>query len=268
MRRKIPKNKGVKYIAQTLAKYQKRKYGSYKTALPAARDILAKLNESGEQVSVQNIWKYSRTRRPRKKARKPLLPESLAQPSYYWDLLNYDAEIKRCSNELWFVSEVSPADLPIIQGGSSINAETYFGDYISYCNQLVAQIDKNKTRYTSDDCIWMVMCTEPEFFDGKWVSQIISVNQSAIRTDYGFDSHNPKSSPLEPAPPTSREEKNKKKQEATKAKDTTEESDRVKEIRGLISDLREDVKAGILKPADYSKKVDALLKKLQSGGNI
>lgn len=270
MRRKIPKNKGVRYVANTLSKYQKHKYGNYKQALPSAYEILEKLKANGEDVSVKNIWKYSRNRRVKKQV-VPELTDFLKTPAYYWELVNYDAEIKRCTNEIWFYSEVSPQGMPLIQGGSTINPDEYFKDYISYCNKLAAQVDRNNTRYTSDDCLWFVMCTEPIKTDGKYISTIISVNRDGVRTDYGFDSYNPKSSPPEPIPleeKPSRQSKSKKTSQPAAEASAMGEAERIKQLRGMIQDFREDLKAKLITKKEYLREVDRILKKLETGGNV
>lgn len=255
------RTKGVRYIAKTLSKYQKHKYGNRVQALPSARDIYEKINANGEKVSVKNIWKYSRSRKPEKNPR-PILPEFLLQQRPYFELLDYDVWVKRSPNNVFFESTLSPSDLPLIQGGETLDVNLYFGDFISFCNSLKQQTDPNESRYVTE---WQVMCTEPVLINKVWTSTIICVNENGDQTNYGFNPDDPKAKPLEvgeqPQQPSPR-----KPEPAKPAPD--DDSARVKEIRGLVSDLTEAYKAGALSKKDYSKKVDMVLKRLEKGGNI
>ena len=57
------KYKGVRYIAKSLVKYQKGKYPNYNKALPDARKFLSEIKSNKENVTLKNLWKYSRTRK-------------------------------------------------------------------------------------------------------------------------------------------------------------------------------------------------------------
>ena len=187
------KYKGVRYIAQRLTKYQKRKYPSYSKALPDARKFFNQLKKENKKVIIKNIWQLSRKRRAVTKTTakgKPQIDKNLTDLSYYFETIDYPTWILRCPNNVWFVSEISPSALPDIQGGSAITYEDYFADYVNYINAMKLLSTPGANRYETD---WLVTCTEPKYNKAKkrYESKIISVNSNGERTSYGFDPKKP-----------------------------------------------------------------------------
>jgi hypothetical protein len=185
--------KGVRYIAKSLNKYFKGKYPTYTSALPQARKINADLKSKREKVILKNITPY--VRKSRKKFKKDHsgkfeITDALLVPTYYWCLADYPQWIALCSNNIVFHSEISPAQMPPIQGGT-LPSESYFTDYISFCNNEKgkAAAEENEDAYTTE---WMVMCTEPvPDKDGTFKSKIISVDSEGNPIDYGFNPNDP-----------------------------------------------------------------------------
>ncbi len=274
------KYKGVRYIAKALTKYQKVKYPSYNKALPDARKYLAELKNNNEKVVLKNLWKYSRKRKPTtgttKKGQAPKIDKNLTDLSFYFELIDYPTWILRCPNTVWFTSKITPNKLPDIQGGSVIDYDDYFAPYVNFINGMKGLTNPEDNRYETD---WLVTCTEPFYNKAtkRWESKIISVDSNGNEFDYGFDPNTPsllatkpKLSGTEIEPPTPKEEEPKEKpsEKPTPAEESTSNAERVKEIRGLIADLRQDVKDGLISKEDYSVMVKELTSKLNKGGSV
>ncbi len=276
------KFKGVRYIAKALVKYQKGKYSNYNKALPDARKFLSDLKSNEEKVNLKNLWKYSRTRRgtSKKSTSSPDIDSKLKQLSFYFDLMDYPTWILRTTNKVYFTSDLIPDNLPPIQGGSSIDYSVYFAPYVNFINSMKSLTDPNDNRYETD---WLVTCTEPFFnkSNKRWESKIISVDTNGNEFNYGFNPSTPsllatktklsepKEEPKKETEPKE-EPKPKSTEKPTEPKETVSQSnvERVKEIRGLISDYRQDVKDGLLSKEDYRELVKELNSKLDRGGSV
>ena len=258
------KYKGVRYIAQRLTKYQKGKYKNYNQALPDARRFFAQIKEDKKKVVLTNIWDLSRTRKTKKGV--PVLDRNLAQMSYYFELIDYPRWILRCSNDLFFISEISPASLPEIQGGTLPDYERYFADFVNYINAMKQLTSPGENRYETD---WFISCTEPIFNKAtkRYESKIISVNSNGVKMSYGFEPNTPTKLPTQIAPGTSTTPTSStpKTPEPTSQKGSSE---RAKEVKDIIAGLREDVKAGLLSKEDYGIAIKELSKNLERGGKL
>lgn len=181
--------KGVRYIANTLKKYFKGKYGSYAEALPRAREIFADLQKRGEKVGVKSIFPIERKKRKSKeKKEKPeeyiIVPELLV-PSNFFNLGDYPSMLASCTNNIFFQSKLYSSSLPEIQGGDIVDYQEYFAPYVSFINSMMALEGEKSTSYESD---WWVVCTTPiKVGPNKFVSKIISCDSEGIPFDYGFD---------------------------------------------------------------------------------
>ena len=269
------KYKGVRYIAKSLAKYQKGKYPSYNKALPDARKYLATLKENNEKVILKNIWKYSRKRKPTTtksgaRGKAPTIDKNLLDYSFYFDLIDYPTWILRCTNRVYFVSNLIPSRLPVIQGGTSIDYEDYFAPYVNFINGMKGLTNPEENRYETD---WLVTCSEPAWNNAtkRWESKISSIDSNGNEFDYGFDPNTP--TLLATKPKLSGTEPKEKESEKPTEKPTEKpkpesNAERVKEIRGLIADLRQDVKDGLISKEDYSVMVKELTAKLNKGGSV
>lgn len=263
-------SKGVRYIAKKLNKYQESKYPKYKDALSDARDIFGKLKENKQDVTIKNIWGYSRKKRTPRES-EPVLPISLSTPDYYFQLvLVYREFIKTCTNKIWFESSISPSTLPPFQGGTTIDADEYFKDFVRYCNTLKSQTDPNESRYETE---WKVVCLKPEFKDGKWVSKIICGREQIkdgkvtyTETLYGFNPDKPSAKPLQPMPPSGIQLPP---PPSTPPPPTTPppSENRAEAIRDIIAGLRSDLEKGYITKEQYQKLLNETYN-LKKGGNI
>ena len=135
------------------------------------------------------------------------------------------------------------------------------------------QTDPSERRYETD---WMVTTTQPVYnrASKRWESKIISTDSDGNEFSYGFDRRTPSTSPTNVvSSPTSQTSRTPQEPSSTlttprEPEPTTTSADRVKEIRGLISDLREDAKAGLISKEDYARMVKELTSKISKGGNI
>lgn len=274
------KYKGVRYIAKALTKYQKGKYPSYNKALPDARKYLAELKKNNEKVVLKNLWKYSRKRKVAKgtggkKGKAPILDPNLTRPSFYFDLIDYPTWILRCPNNVWFVSDLIPSNLDDIQGGTSPDYDLYFAPYVNFINGAKGLTNPEDNRYETD---WLVVCTEPTFNNAnkRWESKIISVDSNGNEFNYGFDPKTPTklaekaklSGAEKPTEQPTKEKPTEQPKQPTQQPTEKASAERVKEIRGLIADLREDAKAGLITKEDYRASVRDLISKLDKGGSV
>jgi hypothetical protein len=268
-----PKYKGVRYIAKSLVKYQSKKYPNYNKALPDARKYLAEIKSSGQKVKLSSIWNLSRNRRQQSTSKKtkgsaPKIDKNLLELSFFFELVDYPTWIARCTNEIWFTSKIIPDSSSEIQGGSIVTYEEYFAPFVNFINGMKALTSAEENRYETD---WLVTCTEPFYNSAnkRWESKIITVDSDGNDFDYGFDPSTPNllatkatlsgtTKTPEPTPEPTQ----------TTQPAQSQNAERVKEIRGLISDLRQDAKDGLISKEDYSKFVKELTAKLDKGGLI
>ena len=257
--------KGVQYIAKQLKHYQKGKYPSYKKALPDARIIFAKLKENKQKVTLKNIWEYSRKHREI-----PYIPKRLLEENDYWETLDFAEEIKKTSNKIFFISTISPASLPEIQGGTTISAGQYFEDFVTYCNGLRSEGNYPIESGTEE---WKVICTPPKQKMGRWESVIECRNSEGKVDNYGFDPNNPTE---EPKQPSQYEEKKDKEEDIEEPKtkeipDVTEpkgSEGRAREIRLIIEGYNQLLRDKIIDKKEWRELVSETIAKLSKGGNI
>jgi hypothetical protein len=258
--------KGVRYIASVLKNYQKKKYPSNKEAMPEARKILAKLKSEGKRVNIKNIWGESRGRRKSKDKGVPFLHPRLPVVSPYFTLTLYPNYIAASSNQVFFISDIIPANLPDIQGGEIIDYYTYFAPFVNYINKIVSNTDRR--RYEAE---FQVYCTTPQKNPNKgnrWESIILCVDEYGDPTDYGFDPKNPDAdpdskewTPTEPTTPTT----------PTTPTEPTSDADKIRlaELRNeALRMLQEDFKAGIYTKEEYKIERAKIMEKYEKGGLI
>lgn len=176
--------KGVRYLAQTLTKYFNKKFPSYTSAMPKARELQAKFKKSGVKVGVASVFAVMRKKRG--KAVVPKLPRKLTEPQYYFFLVDYPAYIARCDKQIWFHSKLWKKGLGDIQGGTVPDYATWFAPYVQFINSIAGQTSKDDNRYEHE---WLVMCTPLRFNRNKqrYESEIISVDSNGNRITYGFN---------------------------------------------------------------------------------
>ena len=265
--------KGTRYIAQKLKKYFKSRYPKYNDALPRARQIYSQLQANNQKVILRNIFPLER--RPRRVGGRtaPEIPAKMLELSNYFELIDYPVYIARTTNKVYFTSELTPIGTEAMQGGTNVEYETTFADYVNYINAMKQQTDPSERRYETD---WMITTTPPVWNNAKkrWESKIISTDADGNEFSYGFDRRTPSTSPTNVvSSPTSQTSRTPQEPSSTlttprEPEPTPASADRVKEIRGLISDLREDAKAGLISKEDYARMVKELTSKISKGGNI
>lgn len=190
------RTKKVRYVATVLTKYKSKEYAKYSAALPKAREIYSDLQKSGSKVTVSNILSYVRKKRVAKKSKVPKIYSRLLESRYYFELIEYPIYITRTTNEVWFKSKLFPEGAEDIQGGSTPSYNDYFAPFVAYINSLKGLSDTDDKLYETE---WNVRCTEPIFNKKtkRWESEIISVDGTGDRFDYGFDPKNPQEKPQE-----------------------------------------------------------------------
>jgi hypothetical protein len=191
MVKKLPKNsfRGVRYVAEVLKQYQKRKYPTTKDAKLGARVILQTLKDNRLGVNKTNILKQSRTKRLPKDLFQ--LPASLLNADYYFNLINYPALISGVAKDIKFISEVSPKQFSEFNGGDNINYETHFADFVNYCNDL-KKFAINEKQYDED---WFVKCNPSN--NDKNTYKIITCDASGNPVNYGFNPNKPDTRPTD-----------------------------------------------------------------------
>jgi hypothetical protein len=190
--------KGVRYIASKLKYYYKSRYKNI-SAMPRAKEIFVQLQKNKDKVILKNIFELEK--RP-KVSKTPLLvapelPEFLATPNPYFNLIDYPQEIVKCTNKIFFKSKLWSNKLPDIQGGERVEYETYFEDYVNYINAMKSQTNIEDKRYETE---WLIACLPPQYddIDKKWYSELVSMDALGDIVDYGFDSNNPKGKSSQP----------------------------------------------------------------------
>ena len=191
------KYKGIKYIAKALADYFPKKYkDNKKLAKEKAREVLATLTAEKKTVKLDNIFPLIRKKRKvqAKKTIAPTIPDYLTEERYYFELVDFPDYIALTTNEVFFISTISPAGLPAIQGGSNVSYEEYFSDFVNYINSMKSLTEANSTHYETD---WLVTCTEPieNPATKRYESKIISIDKGRNEIDYGFDPKKPEQKP-------------------------------------------------------------------------
>ena len=180
--KKTRKFKGTRYVAKVLKKYFKRKYPTYKAALPKAREVAQQLRDSGLKFTVKNIEFLVRKHRPPKPTKeKPHLYYKLSSVSPYFELIDFPGYIKLTSDEIHFVSDLFNEETESIQGGEKPQYKESFSGYVSYVNKEIED-GEYESKY-------LVTCTPPQFNDEtkRWESRIISVDSDGEEVDYGYE---------------------------------------------------------------------------------
>jgi hypothetical protein len=177
--------KGTKYIAYVLKRYFNKRYPTYNSALPKAKEILEQLKSQGLRVNTKNIRSlgvaYKKAPKgPIKDA--PFLYYKLAQPLPYFNFQDYPFFIKKTSNEVFFVSELFNEGVGFVQGGTKPSYSQTFSSYVNYVNQ---EIEDEPTAYEQD---YLVVCEPPVFNpqNQRWESKIVSKDEKGNVSNYGY----------------------------------------------------------------------------------
>lgn len=181
------KFKGTRYVANVLRKYFKRKYPTYSSALPKAREVFAQLQSEGKKITVVNIEGLIRKKRgPNKpKVKAPELFYKLQQAAPYFELIKYPAYILTTTNQITFTSNLFNEGISEIKGGQKTDYRETFQEFVNFCNKMHSQ----QRISDSQEIQVYVVCTAPEQDKQtkEWVSRIISVNEQGLEEDFGFE---------------------------------------------------------------------------------
>ena len=246
MARKRKQIKGVTYIATALRKYKPNSFKNQKSALEKARQIKKELK--GESITVSKILSFV----VKKRVGKIELPSFLAEPRYYFELVDFpDSIIAETDKRIKFKSKISRNELPMIQGGTPQGLSSqevyklYFDGYVNYINKLISQSVTigNSTWGTNNDD-YLIICTKP---NAKNVSYIKSVRYdekgNLVEEDYGFDAENPDfiATKISLEEDETKEEKKKKKTkvvEPAKEEEKPKEDDKKKEDDAVEKNIK------------------------------
>lgn len=188
--KKKKKFKGTRYVANVLKKYFKKKYPTYQSALPKAREVVEKLKESGQNFTVKNVEGVVRKHRIKKgpieeifERKAPLLFYKLRTPLPYFDLQDYPTYINDTTSEVFFISEIYNKGVEDIQGGKRPKYDKTFQEFVNFVNK---QISSESDEYTEE---YLILTTTPEWSkeNNRWESRIITVNSNGDETDYGYE---------------------------------------------------------------------------------
>jgi len=180
------KFKGTRYVANVLRKYFKKKYPSYTSALPKAREVYAQLKSEGKKVTVANVESLIRKKRgPRQKQKGPELFYKLQQAAPYFELIKYPAYILTTTNEITFTSKLFNQGVDEVKGGQKTDYRETFQEFVNFCNKMHSQ----QRISDSQEIQIYVICTPPEQDKQtkQWISRIISVNEQGLEEDFGFE---------------------------------------------------------------------------------
>jgi hypothetical protein len=197
------KFKGIRYVANVLKKYFKKKYPTYNSALPKAREVYTQLTSTGQKITVANIQFLVRKRRAVKPGEKaPLLFYKLTSPEPYFELVKYSQYISVTTSEVYFISDIFNEGVDYIQGGTKSKYKDTFQGFVNFANRQASE----KQITESDDIEIYVMCTKPEkgtgTLQGKWVSRIVTTDSSGTEQDFGYDPTAQTPTILQPEQPT------------------------------------------------------------------
>lgn len=185
MAKKIKKKRkfrGTRYVANVLKKYFKKKYPTYQSALPKAREVAQQLRDSGLRFTVKNIEFLVRKHRPPQPPKeKPHLYYKLTGLSPYFELIDYSGYIKLTTDEIFFVSDLFNEGVEFIQGGERPSYKESFSGFVQFCNKEIEDGE-----YESK---FLVTCTPPEYSkeNARWESRIISSDSDGEEVDYGYE---------------------------------------------------------------------------------
>ena len=232
------KVKGTRYVANVLKKYFKKRYPTYNSALPKAREIVAQLKLQGLKVNTRNVRglgvQYKRL--PKAKTKQaPYLFYRLLQPMPYFNLQDYPVYIKNTTNEIFFVSPLFNQEVEEIQGGTKPKYSKTFSGYVDFVNKEIADQGGRENQYETD---YRVVCLPPEYnkVTKRWESQIVSINAKDEPQDYGYIP----SQPLIPATGPAKKEPTTTPAQKPPQKPVAKESEKTAEIKAETEKTRQE----------------------------
>lgn len=180
------KFKGTRYVANVLRKYFKKKYPSYTSALPKAREVTEQLKAQGLRFTIKNVELLVRKHRPTKVA--PVAPSNVPELFYklknavpYFNLVDYPTYIHDTTSEIFFVSNLFNQDVETVQGGKRPPYSKTFSDFVNFANHQI-----NPDEYTFE---YLVQTFPPQWNKEtkRWEAKITTVTADGDERDYGFE---------------------------------------------------------------------------------
>lgn len=200
----------ISHISSVLYKYGSKKYRTdSKARNKKAKAIQGKFKKKKKQPSINDI--VSRSRGKKRAKRKLELPFQLAQPSIYFEAVDYPRFVLLARSGITFISKISREGVPNFKGGDKIDYYTYFSDFVNFCNAMSSQ--SKFSQGETDEIPWYIKCTQP---DSKGISKIIQCNGDGSPANFGFDPKNVEKKPTEEQIPKREEKKEEPKPEAPK----------------------------------------------------
>jgi len=209
------KTKGTRYIANVLKRYFPKRYPTFNSALPKAKEILQQIQSQGLRVNTKNIRNLGVAyKRPKKVpgGQRPFLYYKLLQPVSYFNLQDYPSFIKSTSNEVFFTSNLFNEGVEFVQGGTKPNYQSTFSSFVNYVN---SEIDDNDPLSYEKD--YLVVCKQPEFnsVTNRWESEIVSMNENKEESNYGYSPSLTPLSTIGTTEPSKKQKTKKSKQQVT-----------------------------------------------------
>ena len=192
----MAKNKGVRYIANTLKKTYNKDYPRYTDALPEARRVFAQLKDGRLNVNKKNIKYIIKPPKPKLKGG-PELPKAMLSEMDYFMLNDYIGLIASSPKNIYFTSEIFPATIKQpLQGGREYTYENLFSPFVDYFNAIQKQsVDAADGRYTPTSD-WVLVKTEKPTKQGKkFIAKIVF--ETNLKFDYGWDPKKASATPKE-----------------------------------------------------------------------
>ena len=177
------KFKGTRYVAKVLNKYFKRKYPTYTSALPKAREVTEQLKANGQRFTIKNVEALVRKRRVKLEAptKRPLLFYKLTNILPYFDLVDYSTYIYDTTSEVFFVSGLFNKDVEAVQGGKRPPYSKTFSEFVNFANKQIEPDEyTNEFLVTTFPPVW-----NPE--TKRWEARIATVNSDGVEKDYGYE---------------------------------------------------------------------------------
>lgn len=203
-KKKQGRTKGVQYLAQKLHKYFKNKYPTYQSALPRARELFATIKaDKDRKVNIKNLFDLERKHRgPKGDEQAPFVnPRMFDVVSFFEPGMlesNYPTWISEASNKIEFRSKISPEELSVFPGGSKVNYDTHFKDFVNHCNRMFNLMRaKDEIPETDDGALITTSLPKQDKKTKQWYCEISPCDVFGEDQDYKFDPKNPKAEPTE-----------------------------------------------------------------------
>lgn len=252
----MPKNRkrlNINRIRSVLYRDYKTRYKfkNWDETLFYGRQVLEELKNrqlTGSKANIKktvNIIKPSQ-RKKQKKEEPPLIPEEYLQPKSFWETDLLLTLINNSDKRIFFKSRYFFKGKEI-QGGSIVNYEGDFQEWVRNCGKLQREFEMSSSN--ADLPCWRID-SQPKFLKNKWYAKIISCNQRGFEQDFTLKSFEPGTEILPPIEPIETKIEPSKKIEIEKEPPTIEkEIIRKQKLENLIA-----YKESIMKDIEFKEK--------------